>query len=418
MAAMLYGLRQCTRLLTTSQGQELPPSAADWQQQQQLAHMHSKSSGSGVLSPELSAEAHAADTAGDADANACHSSTSAAGLQQLRGRRASSSGSSNPAASELQRSLAAWDTIFDCSDFNHQSSSIFEPGSPACRLSSSSGGAAGCVGSQPAVYPLPYALLKVVVRLPSDQTAPDWLQQLMESERLTPVEDWSKFVHGCAVLLPEAVRAVPYWMDDELIELSVTALQAQLEAEEARRDQLRLLSLRPPSRLGSAGSVRSTGGGGAGSGSGGGASAGVAAGQVESAHPLLQRLSSSFISAVGRAASSSGVGGAAAGGGTSGDQLMPQHHSAAGAVLMSPMAGDTGVFGNSSSVDGHGASRMRVSWADGGTPRSSSAGGDTPRQINAAAAAAGLEVSYMSKLWRKITRRKPPPLFRPQGSSR
>jgi hypothetical protein len=97
--------------------------------------------------------------------------------------------------------------------------------------------------SRSTIYRLPYALLKVSVRLPAGQTVPSWLQQLMDSDVIVPVEDWSKFVHGCAVLLPDAVRAVPYWIDDPLIDLSVQAVQAELEAKERRKEEAALAAV-------------------------------------------------------------------------------------------------------------------------------------------------------------------------------
>ena len=35
------------------------------------------------------------------------------------------------------------------------------------------------------------------------------------------VHKFSKFIHGCAVLLPEEIHAVPYWIDDASIKLSI-----------------------------------------------------------------------------------------------------------------------------------------------------------------------------------------------------
>ena len=60
-------------------------------------------------------------------------------------------------------------------------------------------------------------------------------QALMRSTTLIEVEDWSKFVHGCAALMPETVRAVPYWIDDPLIELSTAAIREHLEVEIAKQ---------------------------------------------------------------------------------------------------------------------------------------------------------------------------------------
>lgn len=59
-------------------------------------------------------------------------------------------------------------------------------------------------------------------------------QVLMRSATLVEVEDWSKFVHGCAALMPDTVRAVPYWIDDPLIEMSTEAIRDRIELSIAR----------------------------------------------------------------------------------------------------------------------------------------------------------------------------------------
>lgn len=43
---------------------------------------------------------------------------------------------------------------------------------------------------------------------------------------VTEVHKFSKFIHGTATLLPEAVQAVPYWIDDESIRASMLASTA------------------------------------------------------------------------------------------------------------------------------------------------------------------------------------------------
>lgn len=41
------------------------------------------------------------------------------------------------------------------------------------------------------------------------------------------VHKFSKFIHGSAVLLPDMVQAVPYWIDDESIRKSIVQSSSQ-----------------------------------------------------------------------------------------------------------------------------------------------------------------------------------------------
>jgi hypothetical protein len=67
-------------------------------------------------------------------------------------------------------------------------------------------------GGAAPVYHLPYNILKV--NLAEGELLPSWLAGLVQAGLLQEAEDWSRFVHGCAVLAPEVVRAVPFWVDD------------------------------------------------------------------------------------------------------------------------------------------------------------------------------------------------------------
>merc|ERR1711871_1462697 len=44
---------------------------------------------------------------------------------------------------------------------------------------------------------------------------------------LYEVHKFSKFIHGCATLLPEDVQAVPYWVDDASLVESIIASGAK-----------------------------------------------------------------------------------------------------------------------------------------------------------------------------------------------
>jgi len=69
----------------------------------------------------------------------------------------------------------------------------------------------------------PHAVLEVKLSLPEGQTAPPWVQELLDSGYLTEVHKFSKFIHGTCTLFPELVQAVPYWVDDESVRASMLA---------------------------------------------------------------------------------------------------------------------------------------------------------------------------------------------------
>lgn len=68
----------------------------------------------------------------------------------------------------------------------------------------------------------PHAILEVKLELGGDNVAaPQWLTELQNSGMLYEVHKFSKFIHGCATLLPEYVRSVPYWVDDASVRESI-----------------------------------------------------------------------------------------------------------------------------------------------------------------------------------------------------
>jgi uncharacterized membrane protein YidH (DUF202 family) len=71
----------------------------------------------------------------------------------------------------------------------------------------------------------PHAILEVKLSLKESELAPQWVSDLIESGMLTEVHKFSKFIHGCATLLSESVRAVPYWIDDPSIRPSILRSQ-------------------------------------------------------------------------------------------------------------------------------------------------------------------------------------------------
>ena len=68
----------------------------------------------------------------------------------------------------------------------------------------------------------PHAILEVKIELGGATTKPpEWVTELLNSGMLYEVHKFSKFIHGCAALLPEYVRSVPYWVDDASIRDSI-----------------------------------------------------------------------------------------------------------------------------------------------------------------------------------------------------
>ena len=67
----------------------------------------------------------------------------------------------------------------------------------------------------------PHAVLEIKLALRENVDPPAWVQGLIESGMLCEVHKFSKFLHGCAVLMEPQVREVPYWVDDDSIEASL-----------------------------------------------------------------------------------------------------------------------------------------------------------------------------------------------------
>lgn len=70
----------------------------------------------------------------------------------------------------------------------------------------------------------PHAVLEVKLELSNEDAEPPvWVKELQSSGMLYEVHKFSKFLHGCATLLPENVRSVPYWVDDMSLRDSIFA---------------------------------------------------------------------------------------------------------------------------------------------------------------------------------------------------
>lgn len=97
----------------------------------------------------------------------------------------------------------------------------------------------------------PHAILEVKLELKGDDlVAPRWVNDLQNSGMLYEVHKYSKFTHGCAVLLPEEVRCVPYWIDDVSIRESIIAsgggrILARSDLTDEEKSQLRKAGVGP-----------------------------------------------------------------------------------------------------------------------------------------------------------------------------
>uniref|UniRef100_A0A7S2WKV1 SPX domain-containing protein n=1 Tax=Rhizochromulina marina TaxID=1034831 RepID=A0A7S2WKV1_9STRA len=84
----------------------------------------------------------------------------------------------------------------------------------------------------------PHAVLEVKLEVAEGNTAPQWVEDLIRSDMVCEVHKFSKFIHGCAVLMPDEVQAVPYWVDDPTLRASIelSGGQALLATDAGRVD--------------------------------------------------------------------------------------------------------------------------------------------------------------------------------------
>lgn len=67
----------------------------------------------------------------------------------------------------------------------------------------------------------PHAVLEVKLQLENEGAMPEWVTELINSGMLLEVHKFSKFIHGCATLMPDEVQSVPYWIDDATLSESI-----------------------------------------------------------------------------------------------------------------------------------------------------------------------------------------------------
>jgi uncharacterized membrane protein YidH (DUF202 family) len=58
----------------------------------------------------------------------------------------------------------------------------------------------------------PYAVLEVKLQTQMGQEPPAWVRELVSSHLVEAVPKFSKFIHGCATLLPDKVQLIPFWL--------------------------------------------------------------------------------------------------------------------------------------------------------------------------------------------------------------
>jgi len=78
----------------------------------------------------------------------------------------------------------------------------------------------------------PYAVLEVKLSTRVGETAPEWVRDLINSHLVESVPKFSKFIHGCATLVPEHVDLVPFWlpqMDQDIRKLVSSTSRVAIE---------------------------------------------------------------------------------------------------------------------------------------------------------------------------------------------
>lgn len=67
----------------------------------------------------------------------------------------------------------------------------------------------------------PHGVLEIKLQLEDENQTPEWVKGLLNSGKLMEIHKFSKFIHGCAVLMMDDVPAVPYWIDDPSLAESI-----------------------------------------------------------------------------------------------------------------------------------------------------------------------------------------------------
>ncbi|GAA5820997.1 hypothetical protein JCM3770_004462 [Rhodotorula araucariae] len=76
----------------------------------------------------------------------------------------------------------------------------------------------------------PYGVLEVKLQTQMGQEPPEWVRELVSSHLVEAVPKFSKFIHGCATLMPNRVDLVPFWLPQMETDIRKPATQkAQIQ---------------------------------------------------------------------------------------------------------------------------------------------------------------------------------------------
>jgi len=67
---------------------------------------------------------------------------------------------------------------------------------------------------------VPYAILELKLQIDEKKDIPTWVNDLLESGLLHQFEHFSKYIHGCSMLLQDKVEELPYWLDRTMLNYS------------------------------------------------------------------------------------------------------------------------------------------------------------------------------------------------------
>jgi VTC domain len=65
----------------------------------------------------------------------------------------------------------------------------------------------------------PYAVLEVKLQTQAGQQPPEWIRELTASHLVEAVPKFSKFIHGSAVLFPNRIDLLPFWMPQMSVDI-------------------------------------------------------------------------------------------------------------------------------------------------------------------------------------------------------
>ncbi|KAG0150305.1 hypothetical protein CROQUDRAFT_212469 [Cronartium quercuum f. sp. fusiforme G11] len=88
----------------------------------------------------------------------------------------------------------------------------------------------------------PYGVLEVKLQTQLGQEPPEWVKELVSGPLVEAVPKFSKFIHGCATLMPDRVSLVPFWLPQ--MEIDIIKADPSLKID---RGQTSATPTRPPS---------------------------------------------------------------------------------------------------------------------------------------------------------------------------